>query len=93
MSLAKEMGNHKDFFKHLALFIIVHIIINVLIRMESTPQFFSGIKKSILNREIWFYHEGTGLFITAIWLAILICQGFYLFIIKGENKKRKTNNG
>ncbi|OZU89060.1 hypothetical protein CIL03_08575 [Virgibacillus indicus] len=84
MSLAKEMGNHKDFFKHLTLFIIVHIIINVLIRMESTPQFFSGIKKSILNGNIWFYHEGTGIFITAIWLAFLICQGFYVLIIKSK---------
>ncbi|SFQ37975.1 2TM domain-containing protein [Salibacterium halotolerans] len=89
MSLAKEMGNHKDFFKHLTLFIIVHIIINVLIRMESTPQFFSGIKKSILNGNIWFYHEGTGIFITAIWLAFLIYQGFDVFIIKGKNKKEE----
>lgn len=87
MSLAKEMGNHKDFFKHLTLFIMVHIIINVLIRMESTPQFFSGIKKSILNGKIWFYHEGTGIFITAIWLIFLICQGFYVFIIKSKIEK------
>lgn len=84
MNLAKEMGNRKDFFKHLTLFVIVHIIINVMIWMEYSPQFFSGIKQSIQEGKIWFYHEGTGIFITAIWLVILIGQGFYVFLIKDK---------
>ncbi len=83
------MGTRKDFVKHLTLFIIAHILINVLIRMESSPQFFSGIKQSIQEGKIWVYHEETGIFITIIWLIILTGQGFYvlLFIDKTQQKE------
>jgi len=84
MNLAKEMGTRKDFYKHLTLFIIVHIIINMLLRMESFPKILSGLKQSILEGKIWFYHEGTGIFITIIWLVVLAVQGFYVFLFKDK---------
>lgn len=89
MNLAKEMGTRKDFFNHLTLFIIVHIIINVWLRMESSPQFLSGLKQSIQEGKIWFYHEGTGIFITIVWLILLTVQGFYVLLVKDKIQQKQ----
>ncbi|CAH0121458.1 hypothetical protein PAE9249_03987 [Paenibacillus sp. CECT 9249] len=89
MNLAKEMGTREDFFKHLTLFIIVHIIINVWLRMESSPQFLSGLKQSIQEGKIWFYHEGTGIFITIVWLILLTVQGFYVLLVKDKIQQKQ----
>ncbi|GGJ45349.1 2TM domain-containing protein [Virgibacillus salexigens] len=89
MSLPRETSAHKDFIKHITLFIVIHIIINMLLRTgtESMPQFFPSIQQSILEGEIWFYQEQTGIFITFIWFVILIGQGFYVFFIKNTIKQ------
>ena len=67
MSLAKEMGTRNDFFKHLTLFIIVHLIINVWIRMDFSPPFFSSLKQSIL--------EGRNRFIMKEQIYLLLSSG------------------
>ncbi len=91
MSLAKEMGTREDFFRHLTLFIIVHIIINILLQIEPPLEFFSGIIRSIEAGKIWFYHEGTGIFITIIWLIILMGQGFYVLLFKRYDRTKERN--
>ncbi len=91
MSLAKEMGTREDFFRHLTLFIIVHIIINILLQIEPPLEFFSGIKRSIESGKIWFYHEGTGIFITIIWLIILMGQGFYVLLFRRYDRTKERN--
>ncbi|ANY75324.1 hypothetical protein BBD41_23630 [Paenibacillus ihbetae] len=85
MSLEKELGNRKDFKQHLALFIVVHIIVNFWLRMD-TP-FLSGLKESILEGKIWYYHEESEIFVTMIWLIIIVVQGVYVFFRGNDANK------
>ncbi|TDQ40383.1 hypothetical protein [Aureibacillus halotolerans] len=83
MNLEQEFGNREDFKKHLTLFIVAHIIVNIWLRMD--VDFLSGLKESITQGRIWYYHEQTGLFITVIWFLFLAVQGVYT----GLKRKRK----
>lgn len=86
MNLKEEMGNRKDFKQHLALFIVVHIIVNLWLRMD-TP-FLSGFQQSILEGKIWFYHEESGIFVTMVWLIVIVVQGVYVFF-KGNAAEKE----
>ncbi|KAB8125966.1 hypothetical protein F9U64_21100 [Gracilibacillus oryzae] len=86
MNLLEEMGTRADFFKHLTLFVIVHILVNVLLAVDADIPFFSGMKQSIQEGKIWFYHEKSGLFITMVWLVILVAHGSYLFLFKKKSE-------
>lgn len=85
MNLEKEMGNRKDFKQHLALFIVVHIIVNFWLRMDKP--LLPGLQESILAGKIWFYHEESGIFVTMVWLIIIVVQGVYVFFRGNDANK------
>lgn len=48
-----------------------------------------GIKQSIQEGRISFYHEGTDIFIAIIWLIILTVQGFYVLLFKDKIQQKE----
>jgi len=87
LSISEEMGNRKDFYSHLLVFIVVHVLIFIMLRVDddSFPSFLSRMLQSITEGKIWFYHEPSGIFVGFVWLVILFIQGIYVFFVK--NKK------
>lgn len=85
MNLEEEMGSRKEFGQHLALFIVVHIIVYFWLRMD-TP-LLPGLQESILAGKIWFYHEESGIFVTMVWLIIMVVQGVYVFFRGSDANK------
>ena len=87
MSISEELGNRKDFYSHLLVFIVVHVLVFILLRVDddSFPSFLSRMLQSITEGKIWFYHEPSGIFVGFVWLFILFVQGIYVFFIKSKN--------
>ncbi|MCR8643435.1 hypothetical protein NV379_12310 [Paenibacillus sp. N1-5-1-14] len=86
MNLVKEVGAAKDFFQHLLLFITIHVVMFFLLQTETPPSFLEKLLQWIKEGEIWYYDEESGIFITGVWLIILVCQGG-LILFKPINKR------